>query len=174
MKLILSPKDSTCKVILEDVASFCQEGITLLVVFECGTARNYPLEHIWYYETNAIDLTLPLSELLSQSAHKSDAYAGTTGPDIADIPEYSDEPDRYFWKLGQTFEFESKAYVIVSLENLDCDNSQNITAVDFVNPAVTIPDDAPVTYFYSSKTENNKLYKTNLGSLIITGETDET
>jgi len=51
MVLILSPKDSLPKLILENVESFAQEGNTLLVVFEDGRARNYPLVHLWYYES---------------------------------------------------------------------------------------------------------------------------
>lgn len=52
MKLILSPKDNINKITLNDVATFTIEGPTLLVVFEDGRTRNYPLTHLWYYESN--------------------------------------------------------------------------------------------------------------------------
>lgn len=52
MKLILSPKDNLGKIILDDVSSFALEGDTLLVVFESGRTRNYPLIHLWYYESH--------------------------------------------------------------------------------------------------------------------------
>jgi hypothetical protein len=53
MRLRISPKDSTCKLVVEGVAAFYQEGSTLAVVFEDGSIRNYPLVHIWYYEKMA-------------------------------------------------------------------------------------------------------------------------
>jgi len=52
MKLILSPKDNLGKMILDGVAAFALEGDTLLVVFENGRTRNYPLIHLWYYESH--------------------------------------------------------------------------------------------------------------------------
>ena len=52
MKMILSPKDNLGKVILEDVSCYALEGATLLVVFENGRTRNYPLIHLWYYESH--------------------------------------------------------------------------------------------------------------------------
>lgn len=52
MKLILSPKDNLGKMILEDVSGFALEGETLLVVFKSGRTRNYPLMHLWYYESH--------------------------------------------------------------------------------------------------------------------------
>jgi len=52
MNLILSPKDNVNKITLSDVATFAVEGPTLLVVFSDGRTRNYPLEHLWYYESN--------------------------------------------------------------------------------------------------------------------------
>ena len=51
-KLILSPKDNLGKMILEDAAAFALEGETLLVVFNSGRTRNYPLMHLWYYESH--------------------------------------------------------------------------------------------------------------------------
>jgi hypothetical protein len=55
MQLILSPKDNLGKIILEDVATFAVEGPTLLVVFESGETRNYPLVHLWYYRSHVQD-----------------------------------------------------------------------------------------------------------------------
>ena len=52
MKLILSPKDNLGKITLENVTTFALEGGTLLVVFENGRTRNYPLQHLWYYESH--------------------------------------------------------------------------------------------------------------------------
>lgn len=52
MKLILSPKDNLGKIVLEDVSGFALEGETLLVIFNSGRTRNYPLVHLWYYESH--------------------------------------------------------------------------------------------------------------------------
>ena len=52
MKLILSPKDTTSKITLDNVNAFSLEGETLLVVFNDGRTRNYPLQHLWYYESH--------------------------------------------------------------------------------------------------------------------------
>lgn len=52
MELILSPKDNLGKMTLTDVESFALEGNTLLVVFSSGRTRNYPLQHLWYYESH--------------------------------------------------------------------------------------------------------------------------
>lgn len=49
-KLIISPKDTTQKLELTDVQYVTQEGNTLLVVFTDGRTRNYPFDHIWYWE----------------------------------------------------------------------------------------------------------------------------
>lgn len=51
-KLILSPKDNLGKIVLEDVTAFSLEGDTLLVVFNNGSTRNYPLVHLWYYSSH--------------------------------------------------------------------------------------------------------------------------
>lgn len=51
MKLVISPKDNLNKIELDNVETFALEGDTLLVVFEDGKARNYPLMHIWYYQS---------------------------------------------------------------------------------------------------------------------------
>lgn len=50
MKLTISPKDTTKKIKLENVDYVTQEGRTLLVVFVGGISRNYPFDHIWYWE----------------------------------------------------------------------------------------------------------------------------
>ena len=52
MDLILSPKDNLGKIHLKHVTAFSLEGDTLLVVFEDGRTRNYPLIHLWYYESH--------------------------------------------------------------------------------------------------------------------------
>jgi len=52
MNLILSPKDNLGKMTLTDVKCFAVEGATLLVVWEDGRTRNYPLIHLWYYESH--------------------------------------------------------------------------------------------------------------------------
>jgi hypothetical protein len=63
MKLILSPKDNLGKITLEGVSTFALEGETLLVVFENGRTRNYPLVHLWYYESHvSYHKTAPLVE----------------------------------------------------------------------------------------------------------------
>ena len=51
-KLILSPKDNLGKITLEGVSAFALEGGTLLVVFDNGDTRNYPLQHLWYYQSH--------------------------------------------------------------------------------------------------------------------------
>lgn len=50
--LIISPKDNIGKITLDRVEAFALEGETLLVVFDDGRTRNYPLQHIWYYESH--------------------------------------------------------------------------------------------------------------------------
>lgn len=61
MKLRLSPKDNLGKMDLDNVSAFALEGDTLLVVFEDGRTRNYPLIHLWYYESHVdYHKTLPL------------------------------------------------------------------------------------------------------------------
>jgi hypothetical protein len=52
MRMILSPKDNLNKIELDNVATFTLEGETLLVVFKSGQTRNYPLQHLWYYESH--------------------------------------------------------------------------------------------------------------------------
>lgn len=48
---------------LENVSGFALEGETLLVVFEGGRTRNYPLQHLWYYESHTeYHKTAPLVE----------------------------------------------------------------------------------------------------------------
>jgi len=52
MDLIISPKDNINKIELHDVETYYIEGPTLLVVFADGRCRNFPLVHIWYYQSN--------------------------------------------------------------------------------------------------------------------------
>jgi len=52
MVLILSPKDNLNKITLNDVETFALEGETLLVIFKDGRTRNYPLIHLWYYQSH--------------------------------------------------------------------------------------------------------------------------
>jgi hypothetical protein len=52
MKLVISPKDTMSKIVLDNVDSFALEGATLSIVFGCGKTRNYPLQHIWYYQSH--------------------------------------------------------------------------------------------------------------------------
>ena len=61
MNLILSPKDNINKMTVKNVETFALEGNTLLVVFEDGRTRNYPLIHLWYYES-----TVPSGEKRSK------------------------------------------------------------------------------------------------------------
>lgn len=44
-------KDTTTPVYYEDVVSHFMEGNTLALLFENNVVRNFPLIHIWYYET---------------------------------------------------------------------------------------------------------------------------
>jgi hypothetical protein len=53
MKILVSPKDTLCKIEFDNVKTYYQEGHTLAIVMEDGAVRNYPLEHIWYYEKTA-------------------------------------------------------------------------------------------------------------------------
>lgn len=55
MNLVLSPKDNVGKMVLTDVECFALEGETLLVVFVDGRTRNYPLMHLWYYQSSVED-----------------------------------------------------------------------------------------------------------------------
>jgi len=51
MEITLSPKDNINKLFLNNVETFALEGNTLLVVFKDGRCRNFPLMHLWYYES---------------------------------------------------------------------------------------------------------------------------
>ncbi len=50
VNVLLSPKDTNNKIILEGVEYVYQEGNTLAVVFEDGRARSYPMIQLWYWE----------------------------------------------------------------------------------------------------------------------------
>lgn len=53
MTIIISPKDSTDYLTLEDVKTYFQEGSCFTFVFEDGSIRMYPQEHIWYIRVNS-------------------------------------------------------------------------------------------------------------------------
>ena len=44
-------KDTTTPIYYEDVLSHFLEGPTLALLFKDNVVRNFPLTHIWYYET---------------------------------------------------------------------------------------------------------------------------
>lgn len=44
-------KDTTTPVYYDDVLSHFMEGNTLALLFKDNVVRNFPLIHIWYYET---------------------------------------------------------------------------------------------------------------------------
>lgn len=44
-------KDTTTPVFYEEVVSHFLEGPTLALLFKDNVVRNFPLIHIWYYET---------------------------------------------------------------------------------------------------------------------------
>lgn len=72
MELILSPNDNLNKIRLRSVETFCVEGPTLCVIFKDGRTRNYPMEHLWYYQSDvsnhSVDKTYKSSELVGNSA----------------------------------------------------------------------------------------------------------
>lgn len=51
MKVKIKLKDTTTPVFYDNVLSHFLEGQTLALLFEDGSVRNFPLIHIWYYET---------------------------------------------------------------------------------------------------------------------------
>tara|TARA_R110000796_G_scaffold231853_3_gene349894 strand:- start:10679 stop:10873 length:195 start_codon:yes stop_codon:yes gene_type:complete len=51
MKVKIKLKDTTTPVFYDKVLSHFLEGPTLALLFEDGSVRNFPLVHIWYYET---------------------------------------------------------------------------------------------------------------------------
>ena len=51
MKVKIKLKDTTTPVFYDKVLSHFLEGPTLALLFEDGSVRNFPLIHIWYYET---------------------------------------------------------------------------------------------------------------------------
>jgi len=58
-------KDTTTPVVYEDVVSHFQEGCTLALLFEDGNVRNFPMVHIWYYETKQPRLKTKVESELS-------------------------------------------------------------------------------------------------------------
>lgn len=51
MRVKIKPKDTTSPVYYDNVLSHFLEGNTLGLLFDDGSVRNFPLVHIWYYET---------------------------------------------------------------------------------------------------------------------------
>lgn len=51
MTVKIKCKDTTTPVYYENVLSHFIEGNTLALLFENNIVRNFPLVHIWYYET---------------------------------------------------------------------------------------------------------------------------
>ena len=51
MTVKIKLKDSTTPIHYNNVLSHFQEGCTLALLFEDGSVRNFPMIHIWYYET---------------------------------------------------------------------------------------------------------------------------
>ena len=51
MTVKIKLKDTTTPIYYEDVVSHFLEGETLALLFKEGEVRNFPLMHIWYYET---------------------------------------------------------------------------------------------------------------------------
>lgn len=51
MTVKIKLKDTTTPIFYDKVVSHFLEGSTLALLFETGEVRNFPLIHIWYYET---------------------------------------------------------------------------------------------------------------------------
>ncbi len=51
MTVKIKLKDTTTPIYYENVLSHFLEGATLALLFEDNIVRNFPLYHIWYYET---------------------------------------------------------------------------------------------------------------------------
>jgi hypothetical protein len=51
MDVKIKMKDTTTPIYFEDVLSHFVEGPTLALLFEDNRVRNFPLIHIFYYET---------------------------------------------------------------------------------------------------------------------------
>ncbi len=51
MEVKIKLKDTTTPIYYEGVLSHFLEGSTLALLFEDNIVRNFPLIHIWYYET---------------------------------------------------------------------------------------------------------------------------
>jgi len=50
VNIILSPRESCSKIILENVKLCYSEGDDICVLFQDNKVRKYPKRHIWYYE----------------------------------------------------------------------------------------------------------------------------
>lgn len=51
MTVKIKMKDTTSAIYFEDVISHFLEGETLALLFKDNVVRNFPLQHIFYYET---------------------------------------------------------------------------------------------------------------------------
>ncbi|AGO48361.1 hypothetical protein Phi10:1_gp020 [Cellulophaga phage phi10:1] len=51
MNVKIKMKDTTTPIYFEGVLSHFQEGCTLALLFENNVVRNFPMVHIFYYET---------------------------------------------------------------------------------------------------------------------------
>ena len=51
MTVKIKLKDTTTPIYYHDVLSHFVEGCTLALLFEDGSVRNFPMTHIFYYET---------------------------------------------------------------------------------------------------------------------------
>ena len=51
MTVKIKLKDTTTPVYYENVLSHFIEGCTLALLFQDGSVRNFPMIHVWYYET---------------------------------------------------------------------------------------------------------------------------
>jgi len=50
MKYIVSPRDSSDKLVLDDVVCCYQGGGSFVFHFADGRVRSYPQQHVWYVE----------------------------------------------------------------------------------------------------------------------------
>lgn len=64
MKVKIKLKDTTTPIFYDKVLSHFLEGNTLALLFKDGSVRNFPLIHIWYYETRQDRLKTKLEKEL--------------------------------------------------------------------------------------------------------------
>ncbi len=65
MVVKIKVKDSTTPIFYENVVSHFVEGPTLALLFEDGSVRNFPMIHIWYYETTQPRMKTKVAKELS-------------------------------------------------------------------------------------------------------------